>query len=229
MNLGPIKDKSVKGKRSLPKLLGRQGLYAVALICIAVIGIVAALSLSDKGDNDLAGSPTPTPGRTQSAELTIPPATEIPVGGGADVEDEEVILHNPVKNTKISTGYAMDILVYSDTLKEWTTHNGIDIPADEGADVFSVLDGTVESASSDALTGNTIVIAHENGLKSIYCGLKSIESNLKTGTKVLRGQVIGKVGNTAINEVEEGHHLHFALMKGDNYVNPEDYLSNYSK
>ena len=146
-------------------------------------------------------------------------------------------MHNPVNSSKLAKGHSVESLVYSETLNMWSTHAGVDIICDEGAEIFSVLDGTVVSAESDPLMGNMVVISHAGGLKTVYASLGSIAQDLEAGDTVQRGQVIGQAGNSAINESAEGNHLHFEVIQVEtkdgteveNPLNPEDYLSGLSK
>lgn len=249
MNLGPIKDKSEREKKSISKLLGKQGLYAIVFVCVAAIGITCAVALTgDKQPNSEVQKPQATSTVQQTAKVTSKPTspatarptspqatqTEKPASGNGNVE---VSMHNPVNSSKLAKGYAVESLVYSETLNMWSTHAGVDIICDEGAEIFSVLDGTVVSAQSDPLMGNTVVISHAGGLKTVYAALGSIAEDLQAGDKVLRGQTIGKAGNSAINENAEGNHLHFEVIQVETqdgtevekYLNPEDYLNGLSK
>lgn len=249
MNLGPIKDKSEREKKSISKLLGKQGLYAIVFVCVAAIGITCAVALGgDKTPSGEAEKPKPTVTAPQTARPTAKPTapstprptvpqasqTEKPASGEGNVE---LSMHNPVNSSKLAKGHAVESLVFSETLNMWSTHAGVDIICDAGADVFAALEGTVVSAESDPLMGNRIVLSHAGGLKTVYAGLESITKDLKAGDKVLRGQVIGKAGNSAINENAEGNHLHFEVLKvelkGEQEIetplNPEDYLSGLSK
>ena len=249
MNLGPIKDKSEREKKSISKLLGKQGLYAIVFVCVAAIGITCAVALTgDKQPSGEVERPKSTATVQQMANQTAKPTsqntvrptspqstqTEKPASGNGDVE---VSMHNPVNSSKLAKGHAVESLVYSETLNMWSTHAGVDIICDEGAEIFSVLDGTVVSAESDPLMGNKVVLSHAGGLKTVYASLGSIAENLKAGDTVRRGQVIGQAGNSAINESAEGNHLHFEVIQietkdgqeVEKALNPEDYLSGLSK
>ena len=102
-----------------------------------------------------------------------------------------------------------------------TNHMGIDIAFPRGTKVLACEGGTVVNASYSGGFGKCIMIEHQNGLKTIYAHLDKID--VKKGQPVLRGQVIGKVGNTGNST---GPHLHLSVMKNGKYVNPEKgYLS----
>lgn len=119
--------------------------------------------------------------------------------------------------------FAKDKLVYSDTLQEWITHNGIDIKADKTTVVKSSADGRVSSIKNDPRYGLTVTIEHDNGFKSIYANLLTAEF-ITEGEAVQNGQTIGTVGNTATFEILDEPHLHFEIMKDNEYVDPSIYI-----
>lgn len=119
--------------------------------------------------------------------------------------------------------YGKDKLIYSDTLKEWTTHLGIDIKADKTTIVKSAADGSVKSIKNDPRYGLTIVIEHQNGFSSVYANLLSSEF-VVVGESVKAGQTIGTVGNSATFEIVDEPHLHFEIMKDGKSVDPEMYV-----
>ena len=58
---------------------------------------------------------------------------------------------------EIGLNYATETLVYSNTLEEWITHNGIDIIGEEAEPVKAIGAGMVESIKMDPRYGNTII------------------------------------------------------------------------
>lgn len=119
--------------------------------------------------------------------------------------------------------YSMDELVYSNTLKEWTTHPGIDIESFLGAEVKAAMDGVVEKIEEDPLMGITITIDHGEGIKTIYANLST--ANMVTeGQKIKAGQIISGVGRTAGKEILDAPHLHFELNIDGKPVNPDEYF-----
>lgn len=137
-----------------------------------------------------------------------------------EVKDPEFII--PVEGD-ILKEYAKDKLVYSATLDEWITHNGIDIAAEKTTVVKSSADGTVKSIKNDPRYGLTVVIEHVNGFKSVYSNLLTAEF-VEEGETVEQGQTIGTVGNTATFEIADESHLHFEILKDNENVDPELYL-----
>lgn len=137
-----------------------------------------------------------------------------------EVKDPEFAM--PVEG-EILREFAKDSLVYSATLDEWITHNGIDIAADKTTVVKASESGTVKSIKNDPRYGLTIVIEHVNGFSSVYSNLLTAEF-VEEGETVEKGQTIGTVGNTATFEIADESHLHFEILKDSEYVDPELYV-----
>lgn len=124
---------------------------------------------------------------------------------------------------EILTEFAKDTLIYSNTLQEWVTHNGIDIKADKTTVVKASAEGTVKSIKNDPRYGITVVIEHVNGYSTVYANLLTAEF-VNEAEKVKQGQTIGTVGNTATFEIADESHLHFEMLKNGEYINPSLYL-----
>lgn len=124
---------------------------------------------------------------------------------------------------EIIVEYANENLVYSNTLKEWVTHNGIDIKAEKASIVKAASDGKVKFIKNDPRYGITVAIEHNNGYVSIYANLLTAEF-VKEEEKVKQGQTIGTIGNTAVFEIADEPHLHFEILKEDKYLNPSEYI-----
>ena len=137
-------------------------------------------------------------------------------------ENKELSFIKPVDG-EISKEYAKDNLVYSETLKEWTTHLGVDIKADKTTVVKAAEAGTIKSIKNDPRYGLTVVIDHGNGYESIYANLLTSEFVVEN-EKVKKGQSIGTVGNTAVFEVTDEPHLHFEIQKDSIQVDPNLYM-----
>lgn len=119
--------------------------------------------------------------------------------------------------------YAKDKLVYSDTLKEWVTHAGIDIKSEKTTIVKASEEGTVKSIKNDPRYGLTVVIEHNNGFSTVYSNLLTAEF-VTAGESVKKGQTIGTVGNTATFEISDESHLHFEILKDNVQIDPNMYI-----
>lgn len=134
----------------------------------------------------------------------------------------ELSFEKPVEGD-IVRDFAMDSLIYSETLQEWTTHTGIDIKADKTTVVKAAEAGTVKTIKNDPRYGLTIVVEHANGFQTVYSNLLTSEFVVE-GEKVEKGQSLGTVGNTAAFEIADEPHLHFEILKDSVQVDPNIYL-----
>lgn len=134
----------------------------------------------------------------------------------------ELNFSKPVEGD-IVRDFAVDNLIYSNTLQEWTTHTGIDIKADKTTVVKSAEAGIVKTIKNDPRYGLTVIIEHENGFQTVYSNLLTSEFVVE-GEKVEKGQSLGTVGNTAAFEVADEPHLHFEILKDSVQVDPNIYL-----
>lgn len=141
----------------------------------------------------------------QTEEMQVDPSFKMPVEG-------EIVKH-----------YGKDKLIYSETLKEWTTHLGIDIKADKTTVVKAASDGVVKSIKNDPRYGLTVVVEHQNGFTSVYSNLLTAEF-VVVGENVKVGQTLGTVGNSATFEILDDSHLHFEILKDGVAIDPEMYL-----
>ena len=94
-------------------------------------------------------------------------------------------------------------------------HQGIDIAVAEGTPVPASNRGQVVFADFVIMTGNTVVIEHGAGLKTIYMHLSELDC--EAGDMVEQGDIIGLVGSTGYST---GPHLHFEVRIGSASVSP---------
>jgi murein DD-endopeptidase MepM/ murein hydrolase activator NlpD len=102
------------------------------------------------------------------------------------------------------------------------THNdGINIGAPKGAAVQAADAGVVAYTGNELRGyGNLILVKHPNGWISAYAHCDLIL--VKRGEKVVRGQVIARVGSTGnVGEPQ----LHFELRRGNHPVDPREFLA----
>ncbi len=135
---------------------------------------------------------------------------------------KEITFVKPVEGDIIGE-FAKDNLIYSETLKEWITHPGIDIKADKTSVVKASADGIVKSIVNDPRYGLTVVIEHDDGYETVYSNLLTAEFVVE-GEEVTASQTIGTVGNTASFESSMECHIHFELLKDGEYLDPNIYL-----
>ena len=100
-----------------------------------------------------------------------------------------------------------------------TYHKGWDIGGEFGAPMVSVLAGTVYAVGYNSSAGNFVKVEHQPGFMSVYCHCSKVL--VSEGEYVKQGQQIALVGSTGVST---GPHLHFAISKDGDYVDPDPYI-----
>ena len=192
----------------------------VAILCVTaiVIGIVSAASKKDE---------------TNGGEV-IPPVTDggdggnVSEGEGEPEAPKETVYIAPTAGV-VAKSHSVEVPVFSNTLGEWRIHTGIDICAEEGAEVRCVADGTVTRVYNHPMHGKTVEITHAGDMVSVYSNLASDGITVKEGDTVSSGTKIGVVGDTSLTELADESHLHFEMKLKGVSVNPLDYISEEAK
>ncbi|MEE3003013.1 MAG: peptidoglycan DD-metalloendopeptidase family protein [Pseudomonadota bacterium] len=96
-------------------------------------------------------------------------------------------------------------------------HHGVDLAAKYGSPVWSTGQGKVSFVGTKSGYGKTIVIQHNYKYKTLYAHLSKFAKDLKKGSRVTQGQIIGYVGTSGI---ATGPHLHYEFRISNKPVNP---------
>ena len=218
-------------ENKVKNVLSGIGFYGTLAVCLLVVGVCGWVLLQDREDPLPQQAVTPQVPVSQPVEMpevrlptveTLEPAP-MPVPPKETKELPEVeVDHTPVAaeaprlvvaplRGDVLTAFSMEELVYSPTLGDWRTHNGVDIAAQQGTTVLAASAGAVLSVTDDPLMGTTVVLEHDNGYQTTYANLQA-KPNVEAGDPVSAGQIIGAVGTTAAAESGQPH-LHFAVTK----------------
>ncbi len=234
--------------KKLEGFFSGKGFYIVLFLCAAVIGLSAwMMAAGNEAMDDLndINSISFDSGRVET--VIIPPqaqtgdmapviAPEIEVTAPVSAAEEEAVnVWNeeleavaaplyiwPVQG-EIERGHDIENLSYDVTLRDWRTHNGIDIAAPLGATVSAACEGSVVAVDEDSLYGTVVSIEHSDGVVSVYANLADMPT-VSVGDWVETGGIIGSVGTTALCEVGQASHLHFAMSLDGESLNPMEYL-----
>jgi murein DD-endopeptidase MepM/ murein hydrolase activator NlpD len=118
----------------------------------------------------------------------------------------------PLKNFRVTSDFGMRANPVTGNVG---MHQGVDLAAPEGTEVFAAADGVVTFTGYDSIYGNYIIISHSDRWTSLYGHLQIIETVLRTNVK--SGTLIGRVGSTGQST---GPHLHFELRQDGRPLNP---------
>jgi hypothetical protein len=111
----------------------------------------------------------------------------------------------PLENFQVSSAYGPRI---NPVTGIYGVHQGVDLAAPEGTQVYAARDGTVSEQGNDPVYGNYIIISHGDNWISLYGHLSTIETTLFQPVQC--GSLIGRVGSTGQST---GPHLHFELRQ----------------
>lgn len=172
-------------------------------------------------------SPTPTPTPTPTPKPTTPPKVAafyesqkafssytVPANVSYDYSALPFKYTSPVEGvTSSGFGYRMHPIQ-----NEVKYHYGTDFAANTGETVRAFADGTIYAIGENDSYGKYVIIDHADGYRTLYA---HCSEHLKSGGSVKKGDAIALVGETG---AATGPHLHFELMKGQTYLNPEFYI-----
>lgn len=205
-----------------------KGFYiALALCLMAIVGAVLVMLT----DNETP--PVDTVFTTTAGKTTVTTTTAKPVAGIQTGIPDTRTTTTTVKMTTTVTAAKSDLfvlpasnvilrpysdqLVFSETLGEWRTHNGVDFEAKEGSAVKATADGKIQKIESDPLWGDVIVLDHGDKLISRYCGVKA--SGVAEGQTVKAGDILGSV-SIIPSEVLDAPHIHLEITANGKYLDP---------
>ena len=122
----------------------------------------------------------------------------------------------PVKGTSLTSGYG----VRSDPFRgRAAMHAGIDLAGPLGTPIYATADAIVGRSEWAGGYGNLIELNHGRGIQTRYGHLT--RSNVRSGQKVTRGQLIGYMGSTGRST---GSHLHYEVRIDGKAVNPIPFM-----
>lgn len=118
----------------------------------------------------------------------------------------------PIKKGKLTSEFGYRV---SPITGEYGLHDGVDLAAPMGTDIYAALDGTVIASVEDEEIGYYIKIDHGNGVVTAYGHCSKLIA--KEGDKVKKGDVIALIGSTGRST---GPHTHFEVRIDGTKINP---------
>ncbi len=207
-----LKGKSIMQENENENKKNNKLFYVTMAVVLAVIAIlIIATSVARRNSVDNPSTQEPSSDNSQdtppTSETDVLPEFSLPING------------------EISFDFSDSVPVFSPTMEDWRTHVGVDILGELGAEVFAVADGTVSNVWEDPFMGTCISIEHSGNAVSVYKNLaKEVADGIVIGCAVKAGDVIGCVGETAMNEIAQEPHLHYELSVDGKIVDPKDHI-----
>lgn len=223
-----------------------KGFYMILLLCVLAVAVAAYVLfvspqteqvdpldgyMYEAEDSVTASEPvddmpimdrTPQTDTTQSDESAEEePETANEVQESTEEETEQtaaaLTFTIPIERD-ISRAYSGDTLEYDETTRDWRTHDAADYSGKQGDAICAIADGTVTMVGDDAIYGKYVVISHAQDMSSLYAGLNEI--SVKEGDNISGGKQIAVLGDPMPLEAEQGVHLHLAVTKAGEPVDP---------
>ena len=212
-----------------------KGYYIALILCAAAIGISSYLYATHQpeaeetslqqttADVEVIEPMEPYPEdipviapRPQPQRETVPETLPEPK------EPEPLKTQSPVAGQEVMP-YSVEALSYNETTRDWRTHDGVDISAQEGTEVCAAAAGKVYTTYEDDNLGTTLVLVHDGGYTTRYASLND-ELLVTVGQTVTAGQPLGYVGTTALVENVLGPHVHFSVSYQGKPMDPAEFL-----
>lgn len=208
--------------------------YIMLAVTLLTVGMVAILTrntaekilnsnikMSETAvENAVSEKPSEPVRKVITEEKKVAPLVTQPV-----ITEKKLEFAKPLEGDVIK-GHSNTELVYSKTLGDWRIHRGVDIAAPIGTEVVSCEDGSIDAVYLDDRLGYTVIIKHQNDVRTKYCNLDS-EVNVSVGQSVKKGDKIGIVGDTSEFEIADASHLHFEVFLAEDNVAPNLYITDY--
>jgi len=217
------------------RFVRQKGYYMVLIVCIVAVGVsgwIFLRTVMDSPAEDTLGEEVSVsipakPDVPQPAEPDDNEAAEQPQSEPEPEDKPEtpvqpeprLTVQRPVAGETIQS-HSVEKLSYNATMRDWRTHDGVDIACAVGEQVRAAMAGTVMRVYDDDFLGTVVELKHEGGYTTVYANLTQMPT-VKEGDSVQMGQVIGAVGATALGEAAQTAHLHFAVQKNGLSVDPE--------
>lgn len=236
-------------KKSVKKMMAGRALYISLGVCLLAAGAVGFSAVKNMTspkvtvpqtttekttyvnyERHVFTDPTTQPVQTpveQTPSVTEPVTAAVFDSGNAPLEEsateqEEPIVFSTPLSLSIGRDYSRGVPVFSPTMKDYRTHNGVDFLGTAGDTVRPIARGEVLSVTHDPLWGYTVTVDHGGGVVSRISGL-SDKDLPEAGAIVREDDVIGRVGEIPV-EAEEAAHIHLEVRVNGNLADPLELL-----
>lgn len=207
-----------KNSKLAKNIKENRAVYITALTLLVALAVIITLTAVANRSKKPAETQPPESKPTETA----PPDTNNEPD--TDVMDKLPTFVLPVSG-KLSKSHDAEMQVFSNTMQDYRVHLGLDICAEEGAQVCAAADGTVVEVWEDDLMGQCVAVSHSGDAISVYKNLSfTVPEGIAAGAEVKAGDAIGYVGDTAMVELADESHLHFEMTVGGIQVDPLDYF-----
>lgn len=108
--------------------------------------------------------------------------------------------------------------MYNNKVIGESIHTGVDLASNARSPIEAANKGVVLFTGALGIYGNAVIIDHGLGLVTLYGHMSSIDTAV--GKTVEKGEKIGVSGTSGL---AGGDHLHFSILVGGQFVNPQEW------
>ncbi len=166
-------------------------------------------------DGDILAAEFVNSGRTYRAVRYVSPDGRADYYSPDGRPVRKAFLRYPVDYGRISSGFSS--ARRHPVLNRVRAHKGIDFAAPTGTPIKAAGAGRVVSRGRNGGYGNAVVLAHSNGVTTLYGHMSRFAKGLAVGDRVQQGEVIGYVGMTGL---ASGPHVHYEYRVNGVHKNP---------
>ncbi len=176
---------------------------------------LASIAKATGGDADEIALFNDISGPLASGMALIIPDGELSTPAPVPTTRRTIAVTSPVRSAGVGTddtGYYLSPLAHYVRTQGVHGYNAVDLAAPVGTPIYASASGDVILARTGSWNGgygNYVVITHANGSQTLYAHQSRLAVGI--GEHVVKGQIIGYVGNTGRST---GPHLHFEIRGG---------------
>lgn len=224
--------------------LKREGFYVVLFICICTVATVAGVAVSKSKKTIVANNTTQTTSSSVSTSNSDANSAKSVPDNAVEVKkntDMAIVTNTTATKTELINPVNGKILIkYTGANGMISTKSGsrsmlgVYLTSKQNTNVLAAESGKVEKVETNSTHGLSVVINHNNGLKTTYANLS--KALVKVGQEVKKSDAIGVTGNTSnlIYEIDDLTNNPYSLFfevekqkdKNGNYVDvdPKEYV-----
>ena len=128
---------------------------------------------------------------------------------------KKALMKTPINGSRLSSSFGMRKHPIDGYNK---MHRGTDFAAPMNTPIMASGDGVITRAKWCGGGGNCIKIRHNSTYEAVYAHMSKFSRNIKVGSRVKQGQIIGFVGSTGKST---GPHLHYEVIKNGKKINSQ--------
>ena len=193
-----------------------RGFYMILLLCVLAVAVAAYVLFASPQTVEA----DPMDGYLYEADDSVSasePLDRVPAMETEPAEDTDDSADAQAAEAAADTEQEKDEPAEL-TARDWRTHEGADYAGEEGDAVRAIADGTVLRVGDDTIYGKYVILSHTQDMNSLYAGLDNI--TVSEGDSVKGGDQLAELGSPMPLEQALGVHLHLAVTKEGNAVDP---------